>query len=140
MRPGTTALLDQATAATTETTRIMAGLAELEGTSVRHVEPGPVHRAIISRLRTQALSGQLTLCPDLSYDAPRPAFWCAWAPGRASAAPAAPIPLAGAYMAPLRTVAAITAARSGPSFTATRSSCRPSWSTCQTTPGAYRQS
>jgi hypothetical protein len=82
VRPATTALLDQAQAATAETTRIMTALAALEETRIHHVEPGPVHRALITRLRTKATTGQLTLCPDLSYDAPSPAFWVAWAPNK----------------------------------------------------------
>ena len=44
--------------------------------------PGPVFTAMIGRLRQRAITGQLTLCPHLSYDAPEPAVWCAWAPGR----------------------------------------------------------
>jgi hypothetical protein len=82
VRPQTTALLDQADAANHEAARIMACLAQLESTTVRNVTPGPVHRALISRMHARALSGQLTLCPDLSYDAPSPAFWVVWAPGR----------------------------------------------------------
>jgi hypothetical protein len=60
----------------------MAGLAQLEETDVRFVVPGRIHRAILARFTAKALAGQLTLCPDLSYDAPKPSFWCAWAPGR----------------------------------------------------------
>ncbi len=82
MKPQTTALIDQAAAADTETCAIMAGLARLEETTVRRVTPGPVSRAIVARISARALTGQLTLCPDLSLDAPQPAFWCAWAPGR----------------------------------------------------------
>lgn len=82
MRAQTTALLDQADAANTDAARFMAGLAMLEDTTVQCVTPGPVHRALMARMHTRAITGQLTLCPDLSYDAPEPAFWCAWAPGR----------------------------------------------------------
>jgi hypothetical protein len=82
VRPQTSALLDQANAANAETARIMAGLAALESTTVRNVVPGPIHQAILARFSVKALAGQLTLCPDLSYDAPQPSFWCAWAPGR----------------------------------------------------------
>jgi hypothetical protein len=82
VRPATSALLDQAEAATGETTRIMAVLARLEETTVRHVVPGPIHQAILAKFTARALAGQMTLCPDLSYDAPAPSFWCAWAPGR----------------------------------------------------------
>jgi hypothetical protein len=82
VRPATSALLDQAQAATTDATRIMTGLAVLEQTTVRYVVPGPIHRALITRYSTRALAGQLTLCPDLSWDAPQPAFWCAWAPAK----------------------------------------------------------
>lgn len=82
MRPAATALLDQADAATAQAGRIMSVLAAAEGTPVRHVEPGPVFKVIIRRLQERAVAGQLTLCPHLSYTAPAPAFWCAWAPGR----------------------------------------------------------
>jgi hypothetical protein len=80
VRPEVTALLDQAGAASGETDAIMAALASLEGTSARHVHPGPVYRTMVTRLTTRALTGGVTLCPDLSYDAPQPSFWCAWAP------------------------------------------------------------
>jgi hypothetical protein len=82
MRPATAALLDQADAASIEAARILAAIGALDGTPVCHTRPGPVFTAIISRLRTRALTGQLTLCPHLSYTAPAPAYWCAWAPGR----------------------------------------------------------
>lgn len=82
MRPQVTALLDQADAATTHATAIMATVAKLDGGQVRHVTPGPVFQVLIDRMRQRALTGQLTLCPHLSYTSPSPAFWCAWAPGR----------------------------------------------------------
>jgi hypothetical protein len=77
-----TALLDQAAAATAEGEKILAVLAAMDGTPVRHTRPGPMFGAIIGRFRNRALAGQLTLCPHLSWTAPAPAFWCAWAPGR----------------------------------------------------------
>jgi hypothetical protein len=82
MRLAITAMLDQAGAASAEAEKILGILAALDGTPVQHTEPGPVFASIIGRLRTRALAGQLTLCADLSYTAPEPAFWCAWAPGR----------------------------------------------------------
>jgi hypothetical protein len=82
MRAATTALLDQANAASTEAARILATIGALDGTPVRNTRPGPVFAAIIGRLRARALTGQLTLCPHLSWTAPEPAYWCAWAPGR----------------------------------------------------------
>jgi hypothetical protein len=82
MRPGVTALLDQADAATTQAVIIMGALAVLDGNPVQHAEPGPVFKALIHRMQQRGMAGQLTLCPHLSYTAPEPAFWCAWAPGR----------------------------------------------------------
>jgi hypothetical protein len=82
MRPATSALLDQADAASAHAAAIMAAIGALDGTPIRPELPGPILSAIIGRLRTRALAGQLTLCPHLSYDAPQPAAWCAWAPGR----------------------------------------------------------
>jgi hypothetical protein len=49
---------------------------------VQHRTPGPVYAALVARMRQRGIAGQLSLCPDLSYSAPEPAFWCAWAPGR----------------------------------------------------------
>jgi hypothetical protein len=66
MRPATSALLDQADAATTDAAAIMAAIGALDGTPIRHELPGPILSAIIGRLRTRALAGQLTLCPHLS--------------------------------------------------------------------------
>lgn len=82
MRPGTTALLDQAGAASGQAAEIMRTLARMNGSPVRCTEPGPVFRVIIDRMRQRGLDGQLTLCAHLSPSAPEPAFWCAWAPGR----------------------------------------------------------
>ena len=82
MRPSTSALLDQADAATTHAHTIMATIGAIGGNPVRHVVPGPIFRALIHRMQDRGLTGQLTLCPHLSYTAPSPAFWCAWAPGR----------------------------------------------------------
>jgi len=82
MRPGTTALVDQADAASAQANAAMAMIATREGSPIRHVEPGPVAQALIARMRGRAIAGQLTLCLHLSYTAPAPAFWCAWAPGR----------------------------------------------------------
>jgi hypothetical protein len=82
MRPGTSALLDQADAASNDAARILAFFGALDGNPVRHSVPGPVMAALIRRLQQRALAGQLTLCPHLSYTAPEPSFWCAWAPGR----------------------------------------------------------
>lgn len=82
MRPQVTALLDQADAAATHATQLMYLLAAAEGTAVLHEQPGRIFRAMISRMRQRAITGQATLCPHLSWTAPQPAFWCAWAPGR----------------------------------------------------------
>lgn len=82
MRPATAALVDQTEAARTEAARILAAIAVLDGRPVHCTEPGPVFAAIIGRFRARAIAGQLTLCPHLSYTAPEPAYWLAWAPGR----------------------------------------------------------
>lgn len=82
MRPAVSALLDQAGAASGHAHAIMAAAAAHTGSPIRHVPPGPVLAALIGRLQARALAGQLTLCPHLSYTAPGPAIWCAWAPGR----------------------------------------------------------
>jgi hypothetical protein len=82
VRPSTTALLDQADAATTDAARILAYFGAADGTPIRHTIPGPIMAALIRRLQQRAITAQLTLCPHLSYDAPEPSFWCAWAPGR----------------------------------------------------------
>ena len=82
MRPATTALLDQADAASLDAHATMATIAALDGNPIRHAIPGPVIRKLIDRMQGRALDGQLTLCPHLSYTAPEPSFWCAWAPGR----------------------------------------------------------
>jgi len=82
VRPQVTALLDQARAASGHASAAMAMVATIDGTPIRHATPGPVMQALIARMRIRAASGQLTLCPHLSYTSPAPAFWCAWAPGR----------------------------------------------------------
>jgi hypothetical protein len=82
MKPAIAALLDQADAAAAHAARVMHLLAEAEGGAVQHVQPGRIFRAIISRMQQCAITGQTTLCPHLTYTAPQPAFWCAWAPGR----------------------------------------------------------
>jgi hypothetical protein len=82
VRPAVSALLDQADAATAHAQAAMQLLAELDGTPVSHHEPGPVMKSLIARMHARGIAGQLTLCPHLSYTAPAPAFWCAWAPGR----------------------------------------------------------
>jgi hypothetical protein len=69
MRPGTAALLDQADAATTDAARILAVFGALDGTPVRHTIPGPIFAALIHHLQQRAITGQLTLCPHLSYTA-----------------------------------------------------------------------
>jgi hypothetical protein len=82
VRPGTAALLDQAGAATTDAARILAYFAAADRTPIRHTIPGPIMAALIRRLQQRATTAQLTLCPHLSWTAPEPSFWCAWAPGR----------------------------------------------------------
>ncbi len=82
MRSEVTALLDQADAGSADAARIMAAISAIEGTPVQHTMPGPILSALVGRLRQRAITGQLTLCPHLSYTAPSPAMWCVWAPGR----------------------------------------------------------
>lgn len=82
VRPGTGALVDQADAASRHAAAILATIGALDGTPVRHELPGPVFTALIHRLQQRGMAGQLTLCQHLSYTAPAPSFWCAWAPGR----------------------------------------------------------
>lgn len=82
MRPGVTALLDQAGAASAHANAILAEVGRRDGTPIRHEMPGPVLQALIIRMQTRALAGQLTLCPHLSCTAPEPAVWTVWAPGR----------------------------------------------------------
>jgi len=89
MRPGTAALLDQADAASADAARILAYFGTIDGTPIRHTIPGPIMATLIRRLQQRAISRQLTLCPHLSYTAPEPSFWCAWAPGRLRCAPCA---------------------------------------------------
>jgi hypothetical protein len=79
MRPETTALLDQADAASSHAAAIMNTIADGD---VRHVKPGPVTAALIIAMNDKAAAGKLTLCSHLSPTAPQPAWWCAWAPGR----------------------------------------------------------
>jgi hypothetical protein len=82
MRPETTALLDQADAASDHAAAIMTTRASHDGTPIRNVRPGPVTRSLITAMNNAASAGKLTLCPHLSPTAPAPAWWCAWAPGR----------------------------------------------------------
>ena len=89
MRPQVTALLDQADAASAHAHAVLAEAGRREGEPIRHVMPGPVLQALITRMQTRALAGQLTLCPHLSYTAPEPAAWTAWAPGRIRCPPCA---------------------------------------------------
>ncbi len=89
MRPQTTALLDQADAASASAHATMATIAVHDGTPIRHAIPGPVIRKLIDRMQDRGRAGQLTLCPHLSYTAPEPAYWCAWSPGRVRCAPCA---------------------------------------------------
>lgn len=85
------ALLDQADAASAPAHAILAEAGRREGGPIRHVTPGPVLQALIHRMQDRALTGQLTLCPHLSYTAPAPAVWTAWAPGRIRCAPCAAV-------------------------------------------------
>jgi hypothetical protein len=82
VRPQVTALLDQADAASVHAAAALRLVAMLDGTPVRNREPGPVIKTLIARMQTRGRTGQLTLCPHLTYTSPAPAFWCAWAPGR----------------------------------------------------------
>ena len=82
MRPETTALLDQADAASGHAAAIMTAIASRDGTPVRNVRPGPVTRSLIIAMNNSSAAGRLTFCPHLSYTSPEPAWWCAWAPGR----------------------------------------------------------
>jgi hypothetical protein len=86
MRPATTALLDQASAAATETTAVMHALALQGPGRLAHTEPGPVTKTVVKRMQdrmlTVTLSLRPTLCEHLSYRAPKVAFWPAYAPGR----------------------------------------------------------
>jgi hypothetical protein len=89
VRPEITALLDQADAASTHAHAILAEAGRREGEPVRHVTPGPVLQTLITSMQARGMTGQLTLCPHLSYTAPEPAAWCAWAPGRLRCPPCA---------------------------------------------------
>jgi hypothetical protein len=80
--PATTALLDQAQAASGEALHVLHGVAQRAGWATTYREPGPVTATIIDRLRARGLAGQLTLCEHLSYTAPAVAVWLAYAPGR----------------------------------------------------------
>lgn len=82
MRPAVTALADQAHAASTSAHAAMAEAGRRAGTPIRYTEPGTIIKALIISMQARGITGQLTLCPHLSYGAPEPAFWCAWAPGR----------------------------------------------------------
>jgi hypothetical protein len=77
-----TSMVDQADAAGRHAEAIMHQIAAHEGTQVEHVLVGQATRDVITRMATQAAAGQLTLCPHLSWSAPEPAWWVAWAPGR----------------------------------------------------------
>lgn len=82
MRPEITALIDQAGAASNDAAAILHTIARMRGDKIQHRHPGPVYAAIVAGLERRGLAGQITLCPHLSYSAPEPAYWCAWAPGR----------------------------------------------------------
>lgn len=83
MRLENTALLDQADAATRHAVKILGAIAASDnGSRYRRGTPGPVMTAVVRKLTGRASSGRLTLCGHLSWAAPQPAFWTAWAPGR----------------------------------------------------------
>ena len=82
MRPGTSALLDQADAASAHAACMLAIFCAADDTPIQHTIPGPIFAALIHRLQHRANTCQVTLCPHFSYTAPAPSFWCAWAPGR----------------------------------------------------------
>lgn len=61
--------------------------AERLSTEVEEGHPGPVARAVFERFIERMLSGQITLCPHLSWTAPQPTAWLAYAPGRLRCVP-----------------------------------------------------
>jgi len=90
--PATIALLDQAAAAGREAHATIHRIADhVEGASV-DCSPdnvGPITRAMIRRISQLSGTGQLTLCPHLSFTAPAVVYWLAWAPGRLRCQPCA---------------------------------------------------
>jgi hypothetical protein len=82
MKPATTALADQAAAATIHATSLLTGLRAADGDSYRPRTQGAVTTALIRKLNDRLDRGQLDLCGHLSWTAPEPVFWCPWAPGR----------------------------------------------------------
>jgi hypothetical protein len=82
--PAATAQRDQADAAARHLLGVLHDRAQHIGQPVHHGTPGPVMDAVANRLaaswRARVLAAQPTLCPHLSYTAPSPAIWLAWAP------------------------------------------------------------
>lgn len=77
-----TALIDQASAANREGWRFMQTLAEQGGDAVRPATLGPAAVVILGRYADVVLGGRLDRCEHLRPDAPVPAVWWAWEPGR----------------------------------------------------------
>lgn len=78
MRPGTTALLDQADAATADAARLLALFGAIDGTPIRHTVPGPVFAAIHQSPAAAVPHRPGQPLPPPVLHSPEPAFWCAW--------------------------------------------------------------
>lgn len=76
------ALLDQAQAATSDAGRIVAFLAAREGGELRSgtVNGTSPTAVIVRRLQIRLIVGGVTMCPHVAGIAP--VYWVAWAPGR----------------------------------------------------------
>lgn len=90
--PATIALLDQAAAASREAHATVHRIADHVDGALVDCGPdivGPVTRAMVRRMSQLSGTGQMTLCPHLSFNAPAVAYWLAWAPGRLRCRPCA---------------------------------------------------
>jgi len=82
MPPHVRAVADQAATADGQVRGTVRAIMDAACPGSRFRQSGRVAYEVTSRLTDLVLARQLGLCPHLSWKAPAPAFWSAWAPGR----------------------------------------------------------
>ena len=78
--PRSTALLDQADAATAHANRLLHAAGQATGVPVRWRHFGPILRNLIDQLAARGITGQLGMCPHLTWERAAPTWWLPYAP------------------------------------------------------------
>ncbi|MFF0243967.1 hypothetical protein ACWEU6_05140 [Streptosporangium sandarakinum] len=82
MNAATTALLDQADAAVTQSLNAFRVFAEHINGTIGAAIPGPVAQHFLTQLHDGIHAGAIGFCHHLSPAAPEPTFWAPWAAGK----------------------------------------------------------